>query len=173
MDRVKAARIASPVLVAVALLIAGYGLGRFHGPAMREQMIVTDTREEVRWRSRVEVVSASQTDVRTRKVTRWLPSGEVRHVEELVDRSTDVLVAREDRAREEVRTEVKIERVIERVPAPLPDWTAAAMVGRHDGETVAGGMVARRIVGPLSLGAWGTSSMRGDWAAGLALQIQF
>jgi hypothetical protein len=157
-------------LAAAALLALGYLAGRLMTPTRREQVLTTDVREEVRYRSRVEVVTMRATDVQTRTRTQWLPSGEVRQVVELVDRSQDTLVAREDRARDEARSEVRTERVV--VEAARPEWSVGALVGGRGATLVAGAQVEHRM-GPVWLGAWGVSDKRRDWTAGVSLRMEW
>jgi hypothetical protein len=129
-----------------------------------------ETRETIRWRSRVEVVTTRQVDVQTRTRTQWLPSGEVRQVVELVDRSQDTLVAHEDRARDEARSEVRTERVT--TEAARPEWSVGALVGGR-GATLVGGAQVEHRMGPVWVGAWVVSDKRRDWAAGVSLRMEW
>jgi hypothetical protein len=129
--------------------------------------------ERVEWRDRIEyreklVEKRVEGPVRIRTVTREFPPAPgapcpdrpLVVTERLEDRGPVVV----DRASEgEVRTvrEVVTERI--EVPAPLPTWRAGALVGvdfgalslaSPAGALVVGGHVERRVLGPLSLGAF-------------------
>lgn len=65
---------------------------------------------------------------------------------------------REEQAAKVERVEVvrEVERRVE-VSTPAPDWRIAGLVG-YDGGVVYGASVDRRILGPITVGAWGLSS---------------
>lgn len=162
---------------AAVLLVGAFLAGRFTAPtppARVETRTVTVDRE-VRVEVAAKQTAATETkaaEVRTRTITRWLPSPAGPVVEQVTEAdtratSTSAAVSTETRA---VQTDrVRTETVIKLVVQPDPDkWRVGVTAGLHlDAGRVYGVTLARRIVGPAWVEAWGTTYK----AAGLGLAL--
>lgn len=163
-----------PYVVALCVGVIGFCAGRFAGkPAAAE--IVTNTHDEVEAR---EVRDESRADESV-TVTRWIPTpgaacdGGIAALPETIThkRSISDLTAATDFNRSSaslstVKTETR------------PDWRAGALLGaqfvgdpaaKFAGPLVVGGLVERRIVGEVYVGAWGLSNASG----GVAVTVGF
>lgn len=157
-------------LAALALLAGGYIAGRWTAPARREQVIVDREGSATTQARGVAYVQTSAVTTATRVVTRWrqTPAGpEVERIEEHGSQASTSSAgqAHETAARVEYRdlVQTRVETRAERTT-----WTVAAMGGLGlDGRRVLGGVVQRRILGPLTLGAWATSERVGGVTVGL------
>lgn len=140
-----------------------------------------DTTEVEKWKALYEEARSKET--KTRVVTKVVevvkPSGET-------VKTTEITEAND--TKEDVKTEVKTEgeRVVEKVVEKfidrevfvkqepvLPQWMVTGMVGINSfglpPAPIYGGMVQRRIIGPLYIGLWATTSPEG----GIALSGNF
>ncbi len=133
------------------------------------------------------------TDTTVRTVTRWLPSVAAAggcpavpaHVEQEVVRETRIEAARTadthrvQQVQQHAETEAHQSVVTLHTIESRPNWSVSVLAGIQDGgkrlvdalpaPAVVGVVVERRILGPVSIGAWGTTAR----AAGLSLRVDF
>lgn len=169
--------------IALAILLMGYGFGRFATPNKaieRDHIVSTEHDTELAWHAYVGHTE-SKVSIKTnwKTVTEWKPGGVV----------VQTVVANQDRT-ENTRSDVAendgklkehiIEKIVEHeriVEAAKPDWLAGAKVGLAlDGwKPVYGGEVARRIVGPVFVSAWAQASgaSTSGAAAGVGITLLF
>ena len=180
-------RIALAGLVALAV---GIAIGRWSAPT---QTVTVDERAEetvtavaTTTSSATEtavVTAAAETDRQEERVIyrdRWYRiDGSLERESEVessqaIERRTEQSAGHVHREEQEARVEiVEVMRIEERrveVTTPAPDWRASALVGLEvrGGELVYGAQLERRILGPISVGAWGLSSGAAGVSAGFA-----
>jgi hypothetical protein len=158
---------------AVIILAGGYAAGRFSAP---ERVRTVETfKEDTESRERVRQLTAeletAKRHTRREVVTVVKPDGtRETHAttDTTVDQSRDTHVATETQRVEVKHVETLHESVTER---SRPDWRVGPMVGfdLNRGAFAFGAHVERRILGPLSLGAFGLS----NGTAGLSLSMEF
>jgi len=148
--------------IAGALLL-GLLLGRWAAPAKiveRDRVVTSERDTELSWHAYVgHVESRTETKVAWKTETKWLPGGTVvqtvvAHQEHSEASTTDTTV-HDAKVREVVKyKEVEHTKLVE---AKKIDWLLGAGVGtRFDRLTpVYDVEVARRVLGPLFVGAWG------------------
>lgn len=155
------------VAAITAAFAAGYASGR--RPVREVVRTVEDTAARERVYQLEAQLATMKRDTRreTVRIVRVDGSSETRtvvdaHIESAVDtrRATD--------AAREVKTHTAAERI---VTAARPDWRAGPMVGFdfRSGSVAYGGQIHRRILGPISVGAFGLSS----GVAGVSLSLEF
>lgn len=159
-----------PALIVAAITVTfagGYATGR--RPARVTERLVEDTAARERVYQLEAQLATMKRDSRreTVRVVRVDGSSETRTVVDThVERAVDA--RRETEARREVATHTAAERT---VTAARPDWRVGPMVGFdfRSGTVAYGGQVERRILGPVSVGAFGLSS----GVAGVSLSLEF
>jgi hypothetical protein len=170
-------------LIAIGILALGYGFGRFTTPSKlveTERLVSVDRDTELTWHAYVgHTESKVETKVAWKTITEWKQGGTV----------VQTVVANQDRT-ENNHTDVAendgkvkeklVYRDIEKVKiveSARPDWLISGQVGsRLDGwKPVYGGAVARRIIGPVFVGAWGQAGglERSGAAAGIGVTLLF
>lgn len=164
---------------AIALVIAagGYALGRFTAPERVRTVETVRTVEDTKTKAELAEVKWLLENVksksRTERVSVVKPDG-TRETRTVVDRSseratdTGANTASRYEASHTLAHETIAVREVERV---RPQWRIGAL-GGVDFRTrnlIYGAHIERRILGPLSLGAWGLSS----GAGGLSLSLEF
>jgi len=148
--------------IAVAILLVGYSFGRFTTPSKlieRDHIVETSRDTELTWHAYVgHTESKSTTKVAWKTETKWLPGGTV--VQTVVANSDRTEASSTNTAVSDGTLKEKIvEKIVDRehiVESEKPDWLVGAKVGLQlDGrKPVYGGEVARRIIGPVFVGAW-------------------
>lgn len=167
---------------ALASLVGSFAAGRFTAPTRVEE------REHVVYRDRVKIervteqaqAKATEQQQAVRVVTRWIrttaPDGSTRE-EQTTDSSaataakTSEASSSSDKLASEKETFVdkQRERIVE---TRRQDWSASLLVGwdrLQARPNVFGGMVSRRIIGPVELGAWATT----ERTAGIAATVRW
>jgi hypothetical protein len=169
--------------IAAAILLLGYGFGRFTTPSKlieRDRIVETSRDTELTWHAYVgRTESKSETKVAWKTETKWLPGGTV--IQTVVANSDHTEASSTDAATTDGKLKERIvEKVVDHekiVENKKPDWLVGAKVGLQlDGwKPVYGGEVARRIIGPVFVGAWaqagGVTTTRA--AAGLGVTLLF
>jgi hypothetical protein len=154
------------VLATALALTLAYLLGRWSRQPARIVSTEIERTSEARGYAATYVQTAAvRTETRTRTRTVWRQTERGPEVEQETSTDTGAASVTEAQAAE-VRVEYR-DRVVER---PRQDWALTALAG-HDGGMVYGGMVSRRILGPVELGAWATHGRA--WAAGAALTLRW
>jgi hypothetical protein len=168
------------LLVLVSMAGGGFILGRRSVKCDPSPAIVTSS-EKLFSEDSTLTTKATQTE-KTRTVTTSRdritthPDGTVtqEHVERHAGSQEQAHVQeRTQEARVELR---EVEKRVE-VPAPLPKWRVGALVGvdlthpplLSDGRVGVGAIVERRLVGPISVGAYGTHT----GSVGVLLTVEF
>lgn len=143
-------------LAAAGLVLAllGYAFGRYMQPA----------KVEVRVEEKVKTVLVETSKKKKIKVKIIRPDGtiEEREVEE------DVTITEKERVRE-----VEKEKIITNAK---PQWKAGVLAGLntvHSKEFSYGVQVERRIIGPVFMGVWGTTTNNDDQSAGVSISLEF
>jgi hypothetical protein len=171
-------------LLGLLVLVLVFALGAWTGTRLVKPPPpeVHEVVKTVTAAAEVKAEEKHEAEVKTRTVTVFrdrmvLPDGTVQeHTERHSDSGS---VAHVDERAESVRVEtreVQVEKRVE-VPAPLPKWRVGALVGvdlthpplLSDGRVGVGAIVERRLVGPISVGAYGTHT----GSAGLLLTVEF
>lgn len=151
--------------VIVLAIVVAFTLGGAWGVAQAPERVEVRT-EYLERRQRTETKAKARDVQRFRKTT-TLPDGtKVEESSERIALKVDTAL-KEDRQVADVRSTITTSR---------PDWRVGVLVGASwqapavplAGPLVVGGIVERRIVGGLSIGAWGTTQ-----AAGAALTFEF
>jgi acetyl-CoA carboxylase carboxyltransferase component len=169
--------------IAVAVLLVGYAFGRFATPSKlieRDRIVEISRDTELTWHAYVgHTEIKSETKVAWKTETKWLPGGVVvqtvvANSERTETSSTDVTTNDGKLKERTVEKIVDRERIVE---AAKPAWLVGAKVGLRldDGQPIYGGEVARRIIGPVFVGAWaqaGGMTTVGA-AAGLGVTLLF
>ena len=167
----------------LAILLVGYAFGRFATPSKvleRDHIVTAEHDTELTWHAYVgHTESKVETKTNWQTVTKWLPGGTVTQIVQAAQDHTaniNTNVAENDGKVKEVVKYVDIEKV-KIIESARPDWLISGQVGsRLDGwKPVYGGEVARRIVGPVFVGAWAQASglERTGAAAGLNVVLLF
>lgn len=153
------------LLVGVCTLALGYGFGRYVAPDKVHEVVKEDTASREQVKALTAQLEAFQKN--THRVEVVTPDGTRRVVTDTrIDRTKDTRSSVEA-AKTETKT-VTVDRLVDKA---RPSWRAGPMVG-FDFRTHApayGGMVERRIAGPLSLGVFGLS----NGTAGASLTLEF
>jgi hypothetical protein len=174
--------------VVVLALAASFATGRYTRTVATRDVVRTETqwkdREVVKVVHDVQTVHDVATQTRTVVVTKWskAPDGtpvvtQESHQERAQQVETKV-AARTATAKE--RTAEGQQSVVEtHSTESRPTWSATALVGVQDGGSrllsaipvpiVAGVVLERRLIGPVSLGFWGTTAKAG----GLSVSLSF
>jgi hypothetical protein len=152
--------------LALGILLLGFGFGRFATPTKvieRDRIVETSRDTELTWHAYVgHTESKSTTKVAWKTETKWLPGGTV--VQTVVansdhtEASSTSVVENDGKLKEKIVEKiVEHERIVE---SKKPDWLFSAKAGLRldDGQPVYGGEVARRIIGPVFVGAWAQAS---------------
>lgn len=177
--------------VGVALLAGAFAIGRATAPVK-----VVERTREVEAKTTTARADVHQLDTRTQKadekkdvrtvvVTRWLPGGAVERTEKAEDKTATTTQAQQATdlraARVETRVEYRDREVVKTVEAARPQWSLAALAGIDvagaladrggllPGHAVLGAVLDRRLVGPVFLGAWGTTA----GAGGISVRFEF
>lgn len=169
--------------IALVLLLAGYGFGRFTTPGKvteQERIVTVDRDVELTWHAYVGHTERKvETKTAWKTVTKWGKDGSVTQTVAAVEDKT------EDTKTETVESDGKVKetvkyRDIEKVKiveSARPDWLIQGQVGvQLDGlKPVYGGAVQRRILGPVFAGVWGqaSSGAREGAAAGVGVTLMF
>lgn len=149
---------------AIAALATSFGAGRLARPAKVETRVVE--KEVVKWQTRVEYRESAAAKAETHEVIKrvyvpvQLPGGQVAtQVTETIGKETAV-ETKTERASEAIAASetVREKTVVKFIEARPPNWTAGALVGWDSGKPVYGGIVSRRILGSIELGAWATTT---------------
>jgi hypothetical protein len=172
------------LILAVAALLAlvgSFGVGRYsRAPSVVTKDVVrVEIRDVIKTQVVHDVQTVHDTETKLRTVTRWqtTPGGVTTVVQE-VARDTQAETKRADHIdakqdRETQQTSVTVHTVDAR-----PTWSVSLMPGAQlagaravdlYGPLVLGVAIERRILGPVWLGAWGSTS----GAAGLSLRGEF
>ena len=163
--------------VALAILLIGYGFGRFATPSKiveRDRIVETERDTELTWHAYVghtEVKTETKTAWKT--VTEWKPGGVV--VQTVQATQTATSDTRNDVTTNDGKVKERVvEKVVEReriVEAAKPDWLLVGRAGLDFAvrTPVYGAEVQRRIIGPVFVGAWGQR----PWAGGVSLGFLF
>jgi len=174
-------------LVPVAALL-GLLWGRHHGPERTKDVYKTDVVYKDRVVEKivhdVQTVHDVATQTRTVTVTKWAKAPDGSPV---VTQETHAEKDQQAETKRHARTQGTQERQSESHQAAVqthttesrPNWSVSLLAGVQDGgkrlvdalpaPAVVGVVVERRILGPLSIGAWGTTAR----AAGLSLRLDF
>ena len=172
-------------LVPVAALL-GLLWGRHHGPERTRDVVKTDVVYKDRIVEKVvhDVAVQRDTDekVHTVVVTKWLkePTGAVSVVQESrQERDTATETKRQDHAHgtQERQSEAHQATVEMHTTESRPNWSVSVLAGAQLGGRnllvpapfVGGVHIQRRLVGPVSVGVWGTTGMAG----GISLRLDF
>jgi hypothetical protein len=164
-------------LVGITALLTGYGYGRFSAP---DKTVQTDHSAELQsLRQQLAAVTAENSSLKRHTVkttiVEYAPTGkpaskkitEDTHVDLTKDLKTDV------KASTDVHSAKLVEKTLTQ-ERERPNWKVSALVG-FDLATrspVYGGKIERRILGPLSLGVWGTTS-GGLPTVGISATLEF
>jgi hypothetical protein len=172
-----------PVLAGAALaaLVAGFLTGRYsRSPqVVTKDVVRVETRDVVKTQVVHDVQTVHDVEIKLRTVTRWQTSpGGVTTVVQEVARDTQAETKRATHVdakqdRDTQQTVVELHTADAR-----PSWSVAVLPGIQFagaravdlyGPAVVGVAIERRILGPVWLGAWGSTS----GAAGLSLRGEF
>lgn len=154
-------------LVVVAVGALAFVGGRWMAPVRVEERERVEYRDRIEYRDR-EVVRRVEGPVRIRTVTRELPAPPGspcpdRPLVETVREEVREPVTTERQAERQAEAQAAEVRTVERIVTVRPDWRAGVLVGADLGALslaqplqvlAAGAHVERRILGPLSLGAF-------------------
>lgn len=155
----------------------GYAFGRFSAPdkVVTKEVTRTVTVEDTHAREQVRELTAQLETMKrhTRREETRKADGSVTivtdtHVDTTKDTRTDVDAKKEETKHTETVREVIKEKTVERA---RPDWRIGAL-GAFDfraGALTYGALVERRVIGPVSLGAFGLT----NGSVGLALTLEF
>ena len=168
-------------------------------PAVRDEVKVATTTKatattETHAAEATRAVTTADVDTTTRVVTRWLPAVPAAngcpavpaHVEQeatterhaATTRTAETHRTSNETAKQEQQVQQTVVELHTVTPTPRHDWSAMALVGGQLGGrrlfevapgVVVGVALERRILGPVSIGAWGTTGMTGgvsvrvDW----------
>ena len=169
--------------IAVAILLVGYGFGRFTTPSKtieRDHVVTAEHDTDLTWHAYVgHTESKVEEKTNWRTVTEWKPGNVVTQTVYVDKERTEA--TRTDTATTDGKLKERIvEKIVDHekiVEAKKPDWLVSAKVGLQlDGwKPVYGGEVARRIIGPVFVNAWaqaGSLATTGA-AAGLGVTLLF
>jgi len=169
---------------AVVLALAGsFAAGRYTRAVQTRDVVRVDTQWKTRTIEKVvhDVAVQRDTDekVHTVVVTKWLksPTGDVSVVQESHqerDTSTETKRQAHTQGTQERQSEAHQETVETRTVTGPPNWSISALVGAQlSGNTVllpaplvCGVHIQRRVLGPVSVGIWGTTEMSGGVSLG-------
>jgi hypothetical protein len=169
--------------VVVAILLTGYAFGRFTTPSKvieRDHIVETSRDTELTWHAYVgHTETKNETKVAWKTETKWLPGGVV--VQTVVANSDHTESASTSTVENDGKLREKIvEKIVDHekiVEGKKPDWLVGAKVGLQlDGwKPIYGGEVARRIIGPVFVGAWGQAggATTAGATAGLGVTLLF
>lgn len=136
-------------IAALVLVLLGYATGRYVQPAK----VVTETKEVIK-----EVQVVNKNVVTTEK--------EIKHPDGTVETDTTI----QDKSTEQSTT-LDNKDTLTTVTNAKPQWRLSAMAGKRSGQSLDqpmyGAIVERRILGPIFVGAWGTSGRDGGISVGL------
>lgn len=177
--------------IGIALLAGAFVLGRATAPVKTVERTRETERQTATARAEVHQLDTraqkadERKDVRTVVVTRWLPGGSVERTERGEDKTTTRSEAQQATdlraARVEERVVYRDREVVKTVELARPQWSVAALGGLDvaaalgdrggllPGHAVLGAVVDRRLVGPVFVGAWGTS----NGAGGISVRFEF
>jgi hypothetical protein len=167
----------------LGVLVLGIAIGRFATPAKtleQERIVTVDRDTELTWHAYIgRSESKIETKTAWKTVTKWEKNGDVTQTAVAVQDKTEATKTEVAENDGKVKETVKYQDVekIKIVESPRPDWLISGQVGsRFDGwQPVYGATVARRVVGPVFLSAWGQASglSREGAAAGLGVSLLF
>lgn len=147
---------------AVAVVALAFAVGRFTAPVQVEERTIEVVKRAVITVTRVK--TDTQTATKTVERVVYAPGGTVT-IDRVIEAKTETHV--EDTSHVAEKTDAHAERV---VTPKLPDWRVSALVGTGlPLVPIYGAHVERRILGPISLGAWGLSS----GVVGLSVGVEF
>lgn len=171
--------------VGVLALAASFGAGRYSAPEhVREKVVTVERQVRAETKAETHQAATSQATAATERVvwrTRTIvrPDGTretTREGERGASSTTDTRTAVNDtkvETRIEYRDRVELrEKTVDRA---RPDWRAGALVGVR-GLSLRpqfGALVERRILGPVSVGVYGTGSSAGLGSVGAVLTVGF
>lgn len=157
------------ISIAVALLAAAFLVGRYTVPVKT----VTKIEEKVVEKEVVKTVESSKKDERKNKeviiIETRLPDGTIKKETRIIDKGTVVVDMSKDNTRiTTVETEKKSETSTE---AQSQKWNIAVLAGKKDSvtsETLYGGHVQYKVIGPFSVGVMGLSNKTGAVSVGFS-----
>lgn len=153
--------------IVVVSCLVGFAIGRFVAPPKVVETVRVDTEAEEKVRELTAHAEVLKQMIRRIETTTTRPDGTKRT--RIVTETKNDRTVSETTDRKEERA-IETTKVVERT-LPRPDWRVGALVGMdlRTGSVGYGGAVERRILGPVSAGAWGLSSGH----AGLSLSLEF
>lgn len=157
-------------LVALGLAALGYAFGRYTAPekVVEKEKIKVQTVEVVK--EVIKEVKVENKNVNTRTRVVEYPDGRKETITEVIDRTT---VGTNTDTNTDSNSSSTTEKEKEKITInKKPDWKFTGLAGveiSDFGTPIYGGMVEKRILGPISVGVWGLS----DKTVGGAISIEF